>query len=109
MVCAPTTHTTNLAVTAASRTADTTSFPSFPLLEHPSSGFWRVKSVKRFIVGLRAHRSLGIIYFSWHAARVARWRACKYYANIAQIRTEDVSGLAWHICRQGSFTIVPGK
>ena len=83
--------------------------PFLPPPSHPSSRFWRSKSAKRFIEGLRAHRSLGIIYFSWHAARVARWRACKYYANIAQIRTEGVSGLAWHKCRQGSFTIVPGK
>ena len=52
------------------------------------------KSVNRLIRGLRAQRELGIIYFSWHVARVARWRACKYYANIAQIRTEGVAEFA---------------
>ncbi len=52
------------------------------------------KSANRLIGGLRAQRELGIIYFSWHVARVARWRACKYYANIAQIRTEGVADLA---------------
>ena len=52
------------------------------------------KSMNRLIGGLRAQRELGIIYFSWHVARVARWRACKYYANIAQIRTEGVADFA---------------
>ena len=49
------------------------------------------KSQNRLLEGLRTHIELGIIYFSWHAARIARWRACKYYATIAQIRTEDVA------------------
>lgn len=70
---------------------------------------FRENRLNRIFRGLRAQRELGIIYFSWHANRVARWRACKYYANIAQIRTEGVAESRRRLGRDRSFTIVPGK
>ncbi len=81
----------------------------YRLTSPPHRRKWQVISTKRIIGGLRAQSRLGIIYFSWHANRVARWRACKYYANIAQIRTEDVADQGRRLGRNRSVHDRAGK